>query len=96
MKRCHILLLAATMIFGSMHAQKSDLSKEITIDKDFVPIEQKASKANALPDVYKVDVTDEKSIEYSDWAVPAEVPAMAATLSPYGYLTSRDYATKRG
>ena len=96
MKRCHILLLAATMIFGSMHAQKSDLSKEITIDKDFVPIEQKASKANALPDVYKADVTDEKSIEYSDWAVPAEVPAMAATLSPYGYLTSRDYATKRG
>ena len=96
MKRCHILLLAATMFFGSMHAQKTDLSKEITLDKDFVPIEQKASKANTLPGVYKADVTDEKSIDYSDWAVPADVPTFAVTLSPYEYLTSRNYATKRG
>lgn len=96
MKRCHILLLTASMTIGSMYAQKADLSKEITIDKDFVPIEQKASKANALPEVYKADASDEKSIEYSDWAVPAEVPATAVTLSPYGYLTARDYASRRG
>lgn len=99
MKRYCISFLLAFGAIACVQAfgQDKELNKEITVDRDFVPVEQKASKANVLPDVYTPQpVAGAASIGYSDWAVPAEVPATAVTLSPYGYGTSRDISSNRG
>ena len=98
MKRQYILLLVAALIAcGSVAAQEQELNKEITIDSQFVPVEQKASKSNQLPEVYHPQSSATAgTIGYSDWAVPAEVPSSVVTLSPYGYKTSRDFSLNRG
>lgn len=97
MKRCCISFILISLVCGMVAGQEQELNKEITIDSEFVPVEQKAAKVNMLPEVYRPQVSDGAgSIGYSDWAVPSEVPTSAVTLSPYGYNTSRDFSLHRG
>ena len=97
MKRYCISLIIAAFACGATVAQEQELNKEITVDRDFVPVEQKATKANLLPEVYRPQAaTSAGKIGYSDWAVPVEVPATAVTLSPYGYGASRELSANRG
>ena len=97
MKRYCISLIIAAFACGATVAQEQELNKEITVDRDFVPVEQKATKANLLPEVYRPQAaTGAGKIGYSDWAVPVEVPATAVTLSPYGYGASRELSANRG
>ena len=97
MKRYCILMIVAAFACGVAVAQEQELNKEITVDRDFVPVEQKATKANLLPEVYSPQsISKNGKIGYSDWAVPAEVPATAVTLSPYGYGDSADFSANRG
>ena len=74
---------------------QDDLTKEITVETDYTPTERLAAKLNALPAVSRPEATAAQ-ITYSDWAVPAEVPATAPLMMPYGYLTTRDYPRWRG
>lgn len=98
MKRQYIsLLVVALLACSPLAGQEQELNKEITIDSQFVPVEQKASKSNQLPDVYRPQSSSTAgTISYSDWAVPADVPSSVVTLSPYGYQTSREFSTNRG
>lgn len=80
----------------TLGASAQTLNKEITVDKDYVPVERKAVKQNVLPAVQKNAVDMNAKLNYSDWALPAAVPAKIPTMQPYGYLTNKNFDTKRG
>lgn len=98
-KRLYIGLVAAMMLVAGASAQdanKKDLNKEITLEKDFVPVEKKATKKNTLPTVKKVTPPSPTTLRYSDWAEPTQVPSSIPTLLPYGYRTAHNFSDKRG
>ena len=92
MKRYAIIAACAL----TLSASAQNLNKEITVDKDYVPVERKAVKQNTLPAVQKNAVDMNAKLNYSDWALPAAVPAKIPTMQPYGYLTNKSFDTKRG
>ncbi len=75
---------------------KTELRQEITLEKDFVPVEKKATKKNVLPAVKKASTTGKVSLKYSDWAAPTLVPAQIPTMLPYGYRTLHNFSAARG
>ena len=87
-------ILAALLLAPSATAQ-DDLTKEITIATDYTPLERKAAKLNLLPTASKAPAKP-RSIGYSQWAEPADVPALAPLLVPYPYRTSHDFSSSRG
>ena len=92
-------MLAVALAALSINAQnqKEDLHKEITLDKDFVPVEKKATKKNALPAVARPKLsTSATKLNYSDWVQPTEVTTDIPTLLPYGYRTAHLFNDKRG
>ena len=64
----------------TLGASAQNLNKEITVDKDYVPVERKAVKQNTLPAVQKNAVDMNAKLNYSDWALPAAVPAKIPTM----------------
>ena len=46
-------------------ARETELKQEITLEKDFVPVEKKATKKNALPRVKKAAATQKVTLNYS-------------------------------
>lgn len=78
-----------------VNAQEPELSKEITVETDFVPTEQKAVKLNVLPDVFKTTIP-KKSLAYSDWSGTVEVPYSIDKYKPYGFNTKYDYSKVKG
>lgn len=99
-KRLYIGLMAAVLTVAGATAQdnndKKDLNKEITLEKDFVPVEKKATKKNVLPAVKKVTPPARTTLGYSDWAEPTTVPSSIPTMLPYGYRTAHNFSDKRG
>lgn len=74
---------------------QDDLTKEIKVETDYKPTEQKATKLNRLPSVTNVKVQN-SSLKYSDWAVPTVVNPTVTLLKPYGYRTTYDFSKRRG
>lgn len=75
---------------------KTELKQEITLEKDFVPVEKKATKKNVLPSVKKTTTTEKVALKYSDWAAPTLVPSQIPTMLPYGYRTLHNFSAARG
>lgn len=111
MKKIYIAALAACMatMAGAQAQQaakktakadkttdKTELKQEITLEKDFVPVEKKATKKNVLPKAKKTATTEKVTLGYSDWAVPTTVPAQIPTMLPYGYRTLHNFSGARG
>ena len=93
-KKLYISMLAALLAMAGATAQnndKKDLTKEITLEKDFVPVEKKATKKNTLPTVKKVSAPSKTKLDYSDWSEPTTVPTSIPLLLPYG-----NFSDKRG
>ncbi len=98
-KKLYIGLMAAVLTVAGATAQdagKKDLNKEITLEKDFVPVEKKATKKNTLPTVKKVTAPAKTTLNYSDWAEATNVPSSIPTMMPYGYRTAHNFSGKRG
>lgn len=91
----HIILSLAIACFANVAFAQNDLTKEITIETDYKPTEQKATKLNKLPNVSKSETTA-TTLKYSEWASPTDVPATAPLMMPYKYKTAHDFSTKRG
>ena len=107
MKKSHLIILAlaltASLGAGAQNAKNNSanekpkqLTKEITLEKDFVPVERKVEKKNTLPQVQKALTKEQVALKYSDWAVPAPVPASVPTMMPYGYRTAHHFSDHRG
>lgn len=95
MKKILLCSLAVAMATSVMQAQ--ELNKEITLEKDFVPVEKKATKKSALPVVVQPSKNETPTtLSYSDWAQPTAVATSIPTMLPYGYRTSHIFSTKRG
>lgn len=86
----------AAMVAPAQNNDKKDLNKEITLEKDFVPVERKATKKNTLPTVKKITPPAATVLNYSDWANPTNVPTSIPTMHPYGYRTGHNFSDKRG
>ena len=99
-KQLYIGLMAAVLTVAGATAQnnndKKDLNKEITLEKDFVPVEKKATKKNTLPTVKKVSAPARTTLSYSDWTEATTVPSSIPTMMPYGYRTVHNFSDKRG
>lgn len=96
MKRITISAFLLSLLLLSVPAvAQEDLTKEITVETDYTPHERKASKLNLLPAVSKPDVKP-RNIGYSEWSVPADVPALAPLMMPYGYRTTHEFSHSRG
>ena len=105
MKKIYVSALLACLVAFSGQAQqqkqtqqqkKENLNKEITLQKDFVPVEKKATKKNSLPKVKKTSSTKAVNLKYSDWAAPIDVPPEAPTMPPYRYRTAHIICDQRG
>ncbi|MBR5726612.1 MAG: TonB-dependent receptor [Muribaculaceae bacterium] len=98
MKKIYIIMLLAAFTLNGAHAQdNTNLSKEITLEKDIAPLEKKAVKKNELPKVQKTTPTGQKTqLGYSDLTTPIDVPTSIPTLLPYGYRTAHNFSNKRG
>ncbi len=94
MKRYALLAAACIATLGA--AAQTNLSKEITVEKDYVPVERKATKQNVLPSVQKNAADLNATLSYSDWAMPSPVPTKIPTMAPYGYQTTKNYNLKKG
>mgnify|MGYP004448262143 FL=1 len=88
------LTVAAALIAGAALAQEN-LTKEITLDKDYVPVERKATKANELPTAVERSA-EQTSLNYSQLSVPTPINPRVPTMLPYGYKTSKDWSSQRG
>ena len=98
MKKIYIgMLLAAFALNGAMAQEKTNLNKEITLEKDIAPLEKKAVKKNELPKVKAPAPSGQKTqLGYSDLTSPIDVPTSIPTLLPYGYRTAHNFSDKRG
>ena len=95
MKRYALIAAVCSLAMGAT-AQTQNLTKEITVEKDYVPVEHKATKQNALPKVQQNPADMNATLTYSDWAMPANVPAKIPTMTPYGYQTNKQWSTNKG
>ena len=71
MKKMYVFvaLLSTCSIASAQENKEESLKREVTIEKEFTPIVNDASKINTLPEIDNPVVT-KPSIRYSDWAVP--------------------------
>ncbi len=95
MNNKHIILSLAIAGFANVAFAQNDLTKEITVETDYKPTEQKATKLNKLPAVTK-STTKTAALKYSDWAVPATVNPTMPLMAPYGYNTFHAFSKHRG
>lgn len=77
------------------YTQEPALTKEITVETDFVPVEQKVTKLNILPEVKSTSVPA-KTLSYSNWAGDTDIPYTINKFEPYGYNTRFVYSESRG
>lgn len=104
-KQLHIIAFLLAFAASGAHAQqtgtngqqnKQELHQEITLQKEFVPVEKKATKKNTLPTVKKAAAPAHTNVSFSDWAKPIDVPTTIPTMMPYGYRTAHNFSDKRG
>ena len=96
MKKIYVSILAIGLTAMAGLAQEN-LNKEITLDKDFVPIEKKATKKSSLPQVMKPAQSETTSqLDYSNWAKPTSVTTDIPTMLPFGYRTGHIFSDQRG
>lgn len=94
MKKIYILAgLFALLPFVS--SAEEPLTKEIVVEKDYIPTEQKATRLNSTPEVKTITIESEP-IEFSNWSVPTATGNQIPVLKPYGYQTTRNFNANRG
>lgn len=94
---CVVALLgtAATVNAQEDTSKKQNLDREMTLEREYDPSVQDASKVNTLP-VIKEPVVKKMPIDYANFTVPAD-PAKEISLLPSGnIMTDIQYNKRRG
>lgn len=104
MKTSYIYLLSLIVVAGfcrNLQAQEAEdkkegtLSRELTIEREFVPMVRDASKINVLPAIEAPQIK-KTNIRYSDWAMPI-LPASQLTVLPaVGTDVTYPFSNKKG
>ena len=83
----------------AVHAQEDDkkktLNREMTLEREYDPTVQDASKVNTLPEVKDPEV-QKIPVDYADFTVPTD-PLKEISLLPSGnVMTQMNYNKRRG
>lgn len=90
-----VLLGSAAAVGAQEDVTKKNLNREMTLEREYDPTVQDASKVNTLP-VVKEPVVRKIPIDYSDYTIATD-PAKQISLLPSGnILTRMDYNKRRG
>lgn len=106
MKTPYIYLLSLITVggfFQNLQAQGAEedkekgntLSRELTVEKEFVPMVRDASKINVLPAIEAPRIK-KTNIRYSDWAMPVQPASQLTVLPAVGTDASYPFSTKKG
>ena len=99
MKIMKIMRMGAILLFlggvGSLSAQNASVQRELTLEKEYAPSVQDASKINSLPEVKEPEPT-KAAIEYIDFSTPYDVRLAIFPLHPGKYFTDLQSSKKRG
>ena len=101
-KKIKCACLAVAMIMGNVamaqntDQDKTDLNKNITLERKFDPVKKTVVKKTVLPKEVKKEEKDAVAPQFSDWAVPTLVPVEIPTMEPYGYRTRHNFSNQRG
>ena len=90
-----LLYITLALVMAVPCVAQETLSKEITIETEYVPVEQKVSKLNVLPAVQKTSVP-EKNLKYSEWNGNVDFLRSIEKLEAYGYNTEYLFSDSRG
>ncbi|MCH5215421.1 MAG: hypothetical protein J1F10_00660 [Muribaculaceae bacterium] len=90
-----ILSLAGIATSLTATAQDDNLNKEIVVEKDYTPIEQKASKLSLVPPVVQFEPAA-SNLTFSMRNSPVATGNQIPTLPAYGYLTQYVKTDPRG
>ena len=82
-----IAVAAITCCNTTAQTTKTDLNKEITLERDFDPVKKEVVKKTVLPKEIKKSSKEAVAPQFSDWTVPTLVPVEIPTMLPYGYRT---------
>ena len=103
MRKIQVVMMSALLSGISLYgfAQEADknsekeknLNREMTLEREYDPIVQDATKVNTLPVVREMNIS-KRPILYSDYAVPT-VPEKEMTLLPAGTMMTDVEHTKR-
>ncbi len=94
---CVTMLLAPAVTVGAQEdaTKKQDLSREMTLEREYDPSVQDANKVNTLPAIKEPEVR-KIPIDYSDYTIATE-PEKEISLLPSGDIMTRmDYNKRRG
>lgn len=94
---CMIALLGSTATVSAQEdkTKEKDLNREMTLEREYDPTVQDASKVNTLP-VIKEPVVKKMPIDYASFTVPAD-PEKEISLLPSGnIMTDIQYNKRRG
>lgn len=95
MKNNKYIIALFISIFALNANAEEPLSKEIVVEKDYKPTEQKATRPSSTPQVAKIEIPS-SNLDFSDWAIPTNSGNQIPVLLPYGYQTSRNFTTNKG
>jgi len=101
-KKIKYVCLAMAMVLGNVaiaqnnNQDKTDLNKNITLEREFDPVKKTVVKKTVLPKEVKKEEKDAVAPQFSDWAVPTLVPVEIPTMEPYGYRTRHNFSNQRG
>lgn len=90
----HILAFMGVALLAT-GVQAQNLTKEITVEKDIVPVERDAHRLRVTPSMYLPEVS-RKRLSWSDRAVAAPVTASISTLAPAQYMSTVAPSPYRG
>ena len=90
------MVLGNVAIAQNNNQDKTDLNKNITLEREFDPVKKTVVKKTVLPKEVKKVEKDAVAPQFSDWAVPTLVPVEIPTMEPYGYRTRHNFSNQRG
>ena len=94
-KKYKITALCALLLATNTYAQDNDLSRELTIEREYNPSVGDANKINTLPEV-KEPVITKRTIDYANQTFLLNPPKEITTLSSGKVMTDILYSKQRG
>jgi hypothetical protein len=99
MKHVYVAIISVCFLLPAQAqtAKKDSVSvnREMTLEKEYNPTIQDATKLNQLPELREPQAPKSK-VEFSNYAVPYEVQSGLTYLKPKAYLSGLNYSKYRG
>jgi hypothetical protein len=100
MKHFRLSLLLSVVFSLSLHAQSvrqdsAGLNRELTLEREYNPVLEDASKINQLPEIKEPEAPKSR-VEFSGYTFPLSLSPYLRTIRPGDYLTALAASKERG